>query len=167
MSVSDLNVLLQVSELLGSLPDLSQDEGVRGEGAEPEKKSSDRAFHPEDELADLAINTGETEVLSDIFGLDLRREGGQYKLTPHDPNASLTHLLISPPPAAIPSPELRQRHQVGLSAGALRWLCTRQSPIVLFLYRSFSDGWLSQLFSNSNHLSLTTLVMYSSFPYCM
>ena len=104
--------LLQVSELLGSLPDLSQEEGLRGEGAEPEKKSSDRALHPEDELADLAINTGETEVLSDIFGLDLRREGGQYKLTPHDPNASLTHLLISPPPAAIPSPELRQRHQV-------------------------------------------------------
>ncbi|XP_030196348.1 ryanodine receptor 2 isoform X3 [Gadus morhua] len=103
---------MKVSELLGSLPDLSQDEGVRGEGAEPEKKSSDRAFHPEDELADLAINTGETEVLSDIFGLDLRREGGQYKLTPHDPNASLTHLLISPPPAAIPSPELRQRHQI-------------------------------------------------------
>uniref|UniRef100_A0A8C5ALD5 Ryanodine receptor 2 n=1 Tax=Gadus morhua TaxID=8049 RepID=A0A8C5ALD5_GADMO len=87
---------MKVSELLGSLPDLSQDEGVRGEGAEPEKKSSDRAFHPEDELADLAINTGETEVLSDIFGLDLRREGGQYKLTPHDPNRWGSFLLYLP-----------------------------------------------------------------------
>ena len=104
--------LLQVSELLGSLPDLTQEEG-----AEPEKKSSDRVLHPEDELADLAVNTGETEVLSDIFGLDLRREGGQYKITPHDPNASLTHMIISPPPAAIPSPEFRQRHEVSRQLG--------------------------------------------------
>uniref|UniRef100_A0A8C5FWP2 Ryanodine receptor 2 n=1 Tax=Gadus morhua TaxID=8049 RepID=A0A8C5FWP2_GADMO len=145
---------MKVSELLGSLPDLSQDEGVRGEGAEPEKKSSDRAFHPEDELADLAINTGETEVLSDIFGLDLRREGGQYKLTPHDPNASLTHLLISPPPAAIPSPELRQRHQVGLSAGALRWLCTRHSVMSCSPCGSPIQNYFARNFYNMRMLAL-------------
>ncbi|KAG7282556.1 hypothetical protein CRUP_001131 [Coryphaenoides rupestris] len=98
--------------MLDSLPDASQEEVVRTEGTESENKPSDHTSHPEVELADLAINTGETEVLSDIFGLDLRREGGQYKITPHDPNASLTQLLhSSSPPAPVPSPELRQRHQ--------------------------------------------------------
>lgn len=97
---------LQVSDMLDSLPDPSQEEVLRMEGTESEKKPS----HPEVELADLAI--GKTEVLSDIFGLDLRKEGGQYKITPHDPNASLTLLHSSSPPAPVPSPELRQRHQV-------------------------------------------------------
>lgn len=109
---------LQMSEMMDSLPDPSQeDEAVRPEGTElSKKKPSDCTSCPEVELADLAVDAGETEVLSDIFGLDLRREGGQYKITPHDPNASLTQLLhsasSSPPPTPVPSPELRQRHQV-------------------------------------------------------
>lgn len=53
----------------------------------------------EEDLPALRVNTSENELLSDIFGLDLRREGGQYKLTPHDPKASLTELLASPIPA--------------------------------------------------------------------
>ncbi|KAK9529913.1 hypothetical protein VZT92_011459 [Zoarces viviparus] len=107
---------IKVSELLANMPDPTQDE-VRGEGEAREKRPSDRSSAKED-LADLAVNTSETELLSDIFGLDLRREGGQYKITPHNPNASLTELLNSPvlsatpptPPTA-PPPELRQRHQ--------------------------------------------------------
>uniref|UniRef100_A0AAQ5YL56 Ryanodine receptor 2 n=1 Tax=Amphiprion ocellaris TaxID=80972 RepID=A0AAQ5YL56_AMPOC len=114
---------IKVSELLANMPDPTQDE-VRGEGEDREKRSSDRSS-PKEDLADLAVNTSETELLSDIFGLDLRREGGQYKITPHNPNASLTELLNSPvpsstPPAApiapaapsAPQPELRRRHQV-------------------------------------------------------
>ncbi|KAI4801160.1 hypothetical protein KUCAC02_000086 [Chaenocephalus aceratus] len=69
------------------------------------------------DLADLAVNTSETELLSDIFGLDLRREGGQYKITPHNPSASLTELLNTPvpppapPPPTTKAPELRRRNQ--------------------------------------------------------
>lgn len=93
------------------MPDPTQDE-VRGEGDEREKRLSDRSS-PKEDLADLAVNTSETELLSDIFGLDLRREGGQYKITPHNPNATLTELLNSPvPSSAAPQPDLRQRHQV-------------------------------------------------------
>jgi len=106
----------QVSELLANMPDPTQDE-VRGEGEDREKRPSAK-----EELADLAVNTSETELLSDIFGLDLRREGGQYKITPHDPNASLTELLNSPVPpptppipSTAPPPELRRRHQVSPS----------------------------------------------------
>lgn len=103
-----------MSELLATMPDPTQDE-VRGEGDEREKRLSERSS-PKEDLADLAVNTSETELLSDIFGLDLRREGGQYKITPHNPNATLTELLNSPvPPSApppAPQPELRQRHQV-------------------------------------------------------
>ncbi|XP_030255117.1 ryanodine receptor 2 isoform X5 [Sparus aurata] len=107
---------IKVSELLANMPDPTQDE-VRGEGEDREKRASDRSS-PKEDLADLAVNTSETELLSDIFGLDLRREGGQYKITPHNPNASLTELLNSPVPSptpptppTAPPPELRRRHQ--------------------------------------------------------
>lgn len=102
-----------MSELLANMPDPTQDE-VRGEGENREKRS-DHSSTGED-LADLTVNTSETELLSDIFGLDLRREGGQYKITPHNPNASFTELLNSPVPLPTPStapqPEVRWRHQV-------------------------------------------------------
>uniref|UniRef100_A0A4W6FDX3 Ryanodine receptor 2 n=1 Tax=Lates calcarifer TaxID=8187 RepID=A0A4W6FDX3_LATCA len=91
---------IKVSELLANMPDPTQDE-VRGEGDDREKRPSDRSS-PKEDLADLAVNTSETELLSDIFGLDLRREGGQYKITPHNPNASLTELLNSPVPSPNP-----------------------------------------------------------------
>lgn len=92
------------------MPDPTQDE-VRGEGEERSRRLSDRSSTKED-LADLAVSPSETELLSDIFGLDLRREGGQYKITPHNPNASLTELLNSPVPPTAPQSELRDRHQV-------------------------------------------------------
>lgn len=104
---------LQVSELLANMPDPTQDE-VRGEGEDRDKRPC-----PKEELADLSVNASESELLSDIFGLDLRREGGQYKITPHNPNASLAELLNSPlpapapPSATAPAPKLRQRNQVG------------------------------------------------------
>ncbi|XP_028331499.1 ryanodine receptor 2 isoform X4 [Gouania willdenowi] len=104
---------IKVSELLANMPDPTQDE-VRGEGEDRERMSSERSSFQED-LADLAVNTSETELLSDIFGLDLRREGGQYKITPHNPIASLTELLNSPVPSPVPPPspksQLRHRHQ--------------------------------------------------------
>lgn len=106
----------QVSELLANMPDPTQDE-IKAEGEDREKRPSDRSS-PKEDLADLAVNTSETELLSDIFGLDLRREGGQYKITPHNPNASLTELLNSPVPSpalsTAPQHQLRQRHQVSL-----------------------------------------------------
>uniref|UniRef100_A0AAZ3SEH3 Ryanodine Receptor TM 4-6 domain-containing protein n=1 Tax=Oncorhynchus tshawytscha TaxID=74940 RepID=A0AAZ3SEH3_ONCTS len=102
---------MKVSELLANMPDPTQDEVREGEKVLLARPSA------EEELADLALPVDGTEVLSDIFGLDLRRgEGGQYKITAHNPNASLTDLLNSPVPsspvlATSPSPELRRRHQ--------------------------------------------------------
>lgn len=114
----------QVSELLANMPDPTQDE-VRGEGEDRDKRPC-----PKEELADLSVNTSDTELLSDIFGLDLRREGGQYKIRPHNPSASLTELLNTPipapdPPSApgpAPAPKLRQRNQVGFKLFKLRVL---------------------------------------------
>uniref|UniRef100_A0A668AWW8 Uncharacterized protein n=1 Tax=Myripristis murdjan TaxID=586833 RepID=A0A668AWW8_9TELE len=115
-SLAEGTKTMKVSDILVNMPDPSQEE-VQGEGEDVEKRSSDRTSLEED-LADLAISTDETELLSDIFGLDLRREGGQYKITPHNPNASLTELLNSPVPSPTattppvpPRPELRRRHQ--------------------------------------------------------
>ena len=104
---------LQVSELLANMPDPTQDE-VRGEGERDRR--SERSSAKED-LSDLAVNTNETELLSDIFGLDLRREGGQYKITPHNPNASLTQLLSNPVSPSTPPTEPRQRHPVRFETG--------------------------------------------------
>uniref|UniRef100_A0A6Q2XQ02 Ryanodine receptor 2 n=1 Tax=Esox lucius TaxID=8010 RepID=A0A6Q2XQ02_ESOLU len=102
---------MKVSDLLANMPDPTQDE-VRGEGEDGEKVLAARASAEKD-LADLAVPADGTEVLSDIFGLDLRRgEGGQYKITAHNPNAILTDLLNSPVPVPAPSPELRRRRQV-------------------------------------------------------
>uniref|UniRef100_A0A4W6FE05 Ryanodine receptor 2 n=1 Tax=Lates calcarifer TaxID=8187 RepID=A0A4W6FE05_LATCA len=56
---------IKVSELLANMPDPTQDE-VRGEGDDREKRPSDRSS-PKEDLADLAVNTSETELLSDIF----------------------------------------------------------------------------------------------------
>ncbi|XP_061561261.1 ryanodine receptor 2 isoform X2 [Phycodurus eques] len=107
---------IKVSELLANMPEPTQD-GVRLKGKDKERKSSNRSSMKED-LAYLAVNTSDTELLSDIFGLDLRREGGQYKISPHNPNASLTEILNSPLPppppcaaSAAPPPELRQMDQ--------------------------------------------------------
>ncbi|CAG5911922.1 unnamed protein product [Menidia menidia] len=109
---------IKVSELLANMPDPTQ-EDVRDEVEDRDKRLSECSSLKED-LADLAVSSSETELLSDIFGLDLRREGGQYKITPHDPNASLTELLNSPPipsaPASAPQTELRQRRQSKSSA---------------------------------------------------
>lgn len=99
---------MKVADLLANMPDPTQDE-VRGEGEEGEKRPTDRSSAQED-LADLAVATEDSELLSDIFGLDLRREGGQYKLMPHNPNASLTDILTPPTPAVPPpSPEPQKR----------------------------------------------------------
>lgn len=92
------------------MPDPAQDQG---------RRACSDSNTLEGDLPALRVNTSETELLSDIFGLDLRREGGQYKLTPHDPNASLTELLTSPilvPDAsAATSAELQHNTQVSSS----------------------------------------------------
>nr|XP_015218325.1 PREDICTED: ryanodine receptor 2 isoform X6 [Lepisosteus oculatus] len=101
---------IKVADLLANMPDPTQDE-VRGEGEEGERKLTDKSL-PSEDLADLVVASDDTDLLSDIFGLDLRREGGQYKLIPHNPNASLTDLITSPAsPVPAPSPELRRRHK--------------------------------------------------------
>ncbi|XP_026770926.3 ryanodine receptor 2 isoform X9 [Pangasianodon hypophthalmus] len=108
---------MKVSELLANMPDPTQDE-VRGESEEVERKHAEKTS-PEEDLADLAVAAEDTDLLSDIFGLDLRREGGQYKLMPHNPNASLTDLLSTPmPPPPTPSPELRRRHTTKSSSSS-------------------------------------------------
>lgn len=91
---------------------------VKGAAEGQDKRACSDCNTLEGDLPALRANNSETELLSDIFGLDLRREGGQYKLTPHDPNASLTELLTSPIPvpdsSTAPSAELHN-DQVSLS----------------------------------------------------
>uniref|UniRef100_A0A8C4VFX4 Ryanodine receptor 2 n=1 Tax=Falco tinnunculus TaxID=100819 RepID=A0A8C4VFX4_FALTI len=93
---------IKVAELLANMPDPTQDE-VRGEGEEGERKPA--------EASDL---------LSDIFGLDLKREGGQYKLIPHNPNAGLSDLLSTP--SLSPVPEVQEKIQVN-------WETNEASPM--------------------------------------
>ncbi|KAJ6664647.1 hypothetical protein lerEdw1_006220 [Lerista edwardsae] len=98
---------IKVAELLANMPDPTQDE-VRGEGEEVERKSTEAAL-PAEDLTDLKALSEDSDLLSDIFGLDLKREGGQYKLMPHNPNAGLSDLLSSP--SLLPLPEVQEKTQ--------------------------------------------------------
>ncbi|NWZ45024.1 RYR2 protein, partial [Brachypodius atriceps] len=99
---------IKVAELLANMPDPTQDE-VRGEEEEGERKPTEAAL-PAEDLTDLQNLTEESDLLSDIFGLDLKREGGQYKLIPHNPNAGLSDLLSTP--SLAPMPEVQEKIQV-------------------------------------------------------
>ncbi|NXE89586.1 RYR2 protein, partial [Menura novaehollandiae] len=99
---------IKVAELLANMPDPTQDE-VRGEGEEGERKPTEAAL-PAEDLTDLQTLSEESDLLSDIFGLDLKREGGQYKLIPHNPNAGLSDLLSTP--SLAPMPEVQEKIQV-------------------------------------------------------
>uniref|UniRef100_A0A672VF99 Ryanodine receptor 2 n=1 Tax=Strigops habroptila TaxID=2489341 RepID=A0A672VF99_STRHB len=101
---------IKVAELLANMPDPTQDE-VRGEGEEGERKPTE-AVLPTEDLADLRTLSDESDLLSDIFGLDLKREGGQYKLIPHNPNAGLSDLLGTP--SLAPMPEVQEKVQVSV-----------------------------------------------------
>ncbi|OBS73829.1 hypothetical protein A6R68_15633 [Neotoma lepida] len=96
---------IKVAELLANMPDPTQDE-VRGDEEEGERKPLESAL-PSEDLTDLKELTEESDLLSDIFGLDLKREGGQYKLIPHNPNAGLGDLMTNP----IPVPEVQEKFQ--------------------------------------------------------
>ncbi|XP_009068059.1 PREDICTED: ryanodine receptor 2, partial [Acanthisitta chloris] len=98
---------IKVAELLANMPDPTQDE-VRGEGEEGERKATEAAL-PTEDLTDLQTLSEESDLLSDIFGLDLKREGGQYKLIPHNPNAGLSDLLSTP--SLAPMPEVQEKIQ--------------------------------------------------------
>uniref|UniRef100_A0A8B9QEE5 Ryanodine receptor 2 n=1 Tax=Apteryx owenii TaxID=8824 RepID=A0A8B9QEE5_APTOW len=99
---------IKVAELLANMPDPTQDE-VRGEGEEGERKPTETAL-PTEDLTDLRTLSDDSDLLSDIFGLDLKREGGQYKLIPHNPNAGLSDLLSTP--SLVPMPEVQEKVQV-------------------------------------------------------
>ncbi|KAM9612984.1 ryanodine receptor 2 [Trichechus inunguis] len=96
---------IKVAELLANMPDPTQDE-VRGDGEDGERKSVEVAL-PSEDLTDLKELAEESDLLSDIFGLDLKREGGQYKLIPHNPNAGLSDLMSNP----VPIPEVQEKFQ--------------------------------------------------------
>uniref|UniRef100_A0A8C0ZIJ0 Ryanodine receptor 2 n=1 Tax=Cyanistes caeruleus TaxID=156563 RepID=A0A8C0ZIJ0_CYACU len=96
---------IKVAELLANMPDPTQDE-VRGEEEEGERKPTEAAL-PAEDLTDLQTLTEESDLLSDIFGLDLKREGGQYKLIPHNPNAGLSDLLSTPSLAPMPEEKIQ------------------------------------------------------------
>uniref|UniRef100_F7FIY3 Ryanodine receptor 2 n=1 Tax=Callithrix jacchus TaxID=9483 RepID=F7FIY3_CALJA len=96
---------IKVAELLANMPDPTQDE-VRGDGEEGERKALEATL-PSEDLTDLKELTEESDLLSDIFGLDLKREGGQYKLIPHNPNAGLSDLMSNP----VPMPEVQEKFQ--------------------------------------------------------
>uniref|UniRef100_A0A2K5Y2Y2 Ryanodine receptor 2 n=1 Tax=Mandrillus leucophaeus TaxID=9568 RepID=A0A2K5Y2Y2_MANLE len=108
---------IKVAELLANMPDPTQDE-VRGDGEEGERKTLEAAL-PSEDLTDLKELTEESDLLSDIFGLDLKREGGQYKLIPHNPNAGLSDLMSNP----VPMPEVQEKFQVIFCGAYILFIC--------------------------------------------
>ncbi|XP_014010249.2 ryanodine receptor 2 [Salmo salar] len=86
---------IRVFDLFGGILDPTLDEVTGGSGGYRERRYSTRSSS-RDELRVLGqstVSSSDTNVLSDIFGLRVRREGGQYRLMTHDLTASLTDLF--------------------------------------------------------------------------
>ncbi|KAL0964499.1 hypothetical protein UPYG_G00324660 [Umbra pygmaea] len=86
---------MRVVNLFGCILDPTLDEVTGRSGGYKERRSSTRFSSLEDLSAQglSTVSQGEKNVLSDIFGLQLKREGGQYRLMAYDLTASLTDLL--------------------------------------------------------------------------
>lgn len=82
---------IKVVEFLVNMLDFIQDE-VRGEGEEGERKFVEIVLVSED-LIDLKELIEESDFFSDIFGLDLKREGGQYKFIFYNLNVGFSDFM--------------------------------------------------------------------------
>ncbi|KAM4597636.1 ryanodine receptor 2-like, partial [Polymixia lowei] len=88
---------MRLSDLLSGIPEPTLDEVTEiSRGWDGLRKGSD-GFPSQRELRDLgqvaAVSPREADVLSNIFGLTVKKEGGQYRLLTQDLTASLSDLF--------------------------------------------------------------------------
>ncbi|CAB1343729.1 unnamed protein product [Coregonus sp. 'balchen'] len=104
---------MRVFDLFGGILDPTLDEVTGGSGGYRERRYSTRSSSREElrGLGQSTVSSRDTNVLSDIFGLRVRREGGQYRLITHDLTASLTDLFNAATGQQSPA-EPNGKHQV-------------------------------------------------------
>lgn len=113
---------MRVSDLLGGILEPTLDEVMEVRSVQWQKKFS-ASFSSQRELREIGqvasmTSPRETDTLSDIFGLKLKKERGQYKLIPQDLTASLTDLFHTTT-RTIPPSDFPQMHQ-----GLVLFLCS-------------------------------------------
>uniref|UniRef100_A0A667ZYR6 Ryanodine receptor 2b (cardiac) n=1 Tax=Myripristis murdjan TaxID=586833 RepID=A0A667ZYR6_9TELE len=89
---------MSLSDLLGGILEPTLDEVAEMPCNVDQLKNYSTAFPSQKELSELGQVAAvsfhrEVDVLSDIFGLRVKKEGGQYRLITHDLTASLTDLF--------------------------------------------------------------------------
>uniref|UniRef100_A0A673CUD6 Ryanodine receptor 2b (cardiac) n=1 Tax=Sphaeramia orbicularis TaxID=375764 RepID=A0A673CUD6_9TELE len=110
---------MRVSDLLGGIFEPTLDEVMEVNSVQWQKKFS-ASFSSQRELREIGqvatmTSPREMDALSDIFGLKVKKEGGQYKLITQDLTASLTDLFRTTTRTVSPS-DFPEKHQ-GLEIG--------------------------------------------------
>ncbi|XP_078788602.1 ryanodine receptor 2 isoform X2 [Oryzias latipes] len=108
---------MRMSDLLGGILEPTLDEVMEGpSGVNRLRKYSASFLCPTElsEIGQMAALTSPREVdaLSDIFGLKLKKEGGQYRLVSKDLSASLTDLFQTASRTTVTTEIFEQHHSV-------------------------------------------------------
>ncbi|XP_034536962.1 ryanodine receptor 2 [Notolabrus celidotus] len=106
---------MTVLDLLGGIPEPTLDEVMEVPSGVDRLRKYSASFSPQRELKEIGQEAAvtsprELDVLSDIFGLKVRKEGGQYRLITQDLTASLSD-LFNTASRTISTTDLSGKHQ--------------------------------------------------------
>lgn len=106
---------MRLSDLLGGIIEPTLDEVMEVPSGVDRLRKCSASFSSQRELREIGqvgavTSHSEVDILSDIFGLKVKKEGGQYKLRTKDLNASLTD-LFSTTSRTIGTADFSEEHQ--------------------------------------------------------
>ncbi|XP_029031557.1 ryanodine receptor 2 isoform X4 [Betta splendens] len=116
---------MQLSDLVGGIIEPTLDEVMEVPSSVDQRRKYSASFPSQRELMEIGqvgslTSQREVDILSDIFGLKVKKEGGQYRLITKDLTASLTDLFstTSRTTSAAEFPEEHQRTQFKTSGAS-------------------------------------------------
>ncbi len=106
---------MRISDLLGGILEPTLDEVMEVPSGVDRLRKHSASLSSQRELREIGqvaavTSPREVDVLSDIFGLKVKKEGGQYRLITQDLTASLTD-LFSTTPRTIATTDFSEKHQ--------------------------------------------------------
>ncbi|XP_041645474.1 ryanodine receptor 2 [Cheilinus undulatus] len=126
---------MKISDLLGGIPEPTLDEVMEVPSGVDRLRKYSASLSSQRELREIGQETAVTslrdvDVLSDIFGLRVKKEGGQYRLITQDLTASLTD-LFNTSSRTISTPDFSKKHQGTLKAHTTSEEKTEDEEILL------------------------------------
>lgn len=108
---------MRMSDLLGGILEPTLDEVMEGSSGVNRLRKYSASFLCPTELSEIGqmaalTSPREVDALSDIFGLKLKKEGGQYRLVSKDLSASLTDLFQTASRTTVTTEVFEKHHSV-------------------------------------------------------